>query len=155
MYKKKIAVVGVGNILMADEGAGIRVINELEKRGYSRKVDLIDAGTSFFDIVPELTQYDKVIIVDVTKGGQKPGTIYRFELNDVESQNEISLSVHDIGVLQSFKLESIVNDIPEEIVFFGIEPYQIEISMELSPIIKGTINRLVDKVAQELKKDGI
>ncbi len=155
MYKKKIAVVGVGNILMGDEGAGIRVINELEKRGYSQKVDLIDAGTAFFDIVPELKQYDKVIIVDVTRGGQKPGTIYRFELNDVESQNEISLSVHDIGVLQSFRLESIMSDIPDEIVFFGIEPYQIKISMELSPVIKGTINRLVDRVAQELKKDGI
>ena len=55
---------GVGNTLMADEGSGVRVLDELKKRGYEGEVDLIDAGTMFFNVVHELGSYDKLIIID-------------------------------------------------------------------------------------------
>ncbi|UCB47067.1 MAG: hydrogenase maturation protease [Spirochaetota bacterium] len=151
--KKKIAVVGVGNTLMADEGSGVRVIDELKSRGYEGEVDLIDAGTSFFNIVQDVESYDKLIIVDAVKGGGKPGTIYRFKLSDTETERLGSLTVHDIGVVQSLKLYSINHRIPEEIVFFGIEPSKIELSMEISGILEPAISRLVVKVIEEINKD--
>jgi hydrogenase maturation protease len=150
---KKIAVVGVGNTLMADEGSGVRVIDELKRRGYEEEVDLIEAGTSFLNVVHELGSYDKLIIIDAVKGGGKPGTIYRFTLNDTEPERLGSLTVHDIGVVQSLKLYSISHRIPEEIVFFGIEPSRIELSMEISQVLEPAISRLVAKVTEELKKD--
>ena len=151
--KKKIAVVGVGNTLMADEGSGVRVIDELKRRGYEGEVDLIDAGTMFFNVVHELGSYDKLIIIDCIKGGGKPGTIYRFKLSDTEPERLGTLTVHDLGVVQSLKLYSISHRIPEEIVLFGIEPSKIELSMEISRALEPAISRLVEKVTEELKKD--
>lgn len=140
---------------MGDEGVGVEVIKELEKRGYSERVELVDAGTSFFSIVSNLDNFDKLIIVDVTRGGQSPGTIYRFEMGDTEVVNDKTLSLHDIGVIESLKLEGLVRKMPKEIVFFGIEPYKIELSIELSPIIKSRFEDLVRKVLEELEKDRI
>jgi hydrogenase maturation protease len=151
--RKKIAVVGVGNTLMADEGTGARVIDELKKRGYEDKVDLIDAGTSFFNIVQDIASCDKLIIIDLVKGEGRPGTLYRFELKDTAPEDPGSFTVHDFGVVQSLTLYGINHRIPEEIVFFGIEPYRIELAMEISQVLEPAIDRLVTKVIEELNKD--
>lgn len=149
---KRIAVVGVGNILMADEGAGVKVLEELENRGLSGEVDLIDAGTGFFSIVPELLPYGKLIIVDTVKGGKTPGAVYRFELRDIEDDVGF-LSVHDIGVLHSLKMYGMVQRIPDDIVLFGVEPYSVRLSLEITPMLKPVIHRLADLIIEEIKKD--
>ena len=138
---------------MADEGSGVRVIDELKKQGYEKEVDLIDAGTMFFNVVHDLESYDKIIIIDSVRGGSEPGTIYRFKLSDTEPERMGSITVHDLGVVQSLKLHSINHRIPEEIIFFGIEPGKIELSMEISRVLAPAIERLVDKITEELKKD--
>jgi len=148
--KKKIALIGVGNILMGDEGAGIRVIEKLEKMGVPDNVTLFDAGTWFLDIVSELSDFDKVIIVDTTRGGGSPGTIYRFGLDDISSKGGSSISLHDFGVIESLNIERLVNRLPEDIVFYGIEPERITISLELSPRVEGVIDRLIEKLMDEI-----
>jgi len=84
LCKKKIAVIGVGNILMGDEGVGVEVVRRLERLKYLGDVELIDAGTAFLDVVLELRSFEKVIIIDAVHGGEAAGTVYRFTLDDVE-----------------------------------------------------------------------
>jgi len=67
----------------------------------------------------------------------------------------VTISLHDFGVLESIKLERVLGKFPDEVVFFGIEPYKIELSMELSPQIKEKMNNIIAKVLDELKKEGI
>ena len=153
---KKIAVVGIGNILMGDEGIGVVVVNLLEKKKYTEEIDFIDAGTSFFYVAPSLKNYDKVVIIDTVCEGKAPGTVYRFEMNDIEkTENNGMLSLHDLGVMQSIKLEKLVGGFPEDVVFFGIEPKSIALSMELSDEIQEKVEEIIDKIINELREEGI
>ena len=106
--EKRIAVIGVGNILMGDEGIGIHVIEELRKTPLREKVELIDAGTAFFSIVSELANFDKLIIIDVVRGGEEPGAIYRFEIGDIEAAKGTHISLHDVGIYEALRLEGLV-----------------------------------------------
>jgi hydrogenase maturation protease len=146
----RVAVIGIGNILMADEGAGVEALSLLEKRGCPDFVELIDAGTAFFAIVSDLREYEKLIIIDVARGGQPPGTVYRFHLDDVKSNNTL-ISLHDIGVVDALRMERLVGTVPDAIVFFGIEPQTVEFSIGLSSPVRERLHYLVDRVFEELE----
>ena len=147
-----VAVIGIGNILMADEGAGVEALKLLGERGCPEHVELIDAGTAFFSIVSDLKDYEKLIIVDVVRGGQPPGTVYRFELDDVKG-GDILISLHDIGVVDSLRMETLVGKVPDDIVFFGIEPEKITLSIGLSSSVEKGLEHLIDRVIEELRRD--
>ncbi|MCD6508196.1 HyaD/HybD family hydrogenase maturation endopeptidase [Candidatus Poribacteria bacterium] len=151
---RRIAVVGVGNILMGDEGIGVKVVEELRKERLPEGVELFDGGTAFHVLVDDLIDFDKLIIVDAVLGGEPPGTIYRFEFGELEEMiSEITLSLHDVGVMEALMLERLTHRIPEEIVFIGIEPERIELSMELSSIMREKLPELVERVLDEIKRD--
>jgi hydrogenase maturation protease len=138
---------------MADEGAGVEALKLLDQRGVADHVgvDLIDAGTAFFAIVSDLACYEKLIIMDVVRGGQAPGTVYRFELEDVKG-GDVLISLHDLGVVDSLRMEQLVGKVPDNIVFFGIEPEEIHMSIGLSASVKKGLEHLVDSVVEELKE---
>ncbi|RKX96701.1 MAG: hydrogenase [Spirochaetes bacterium] len=151
MSKKRIAVVGVGNILMGDEGFGVRVIQYLKEKSIPNNVSLIDAGTWFFNIAGSLTDFDRVIVVDIAKGGKDPGTIYRFYEKDIKSNSEESISLHDFGVIESLNLERLVRKMPDDIIFYGIEPERIELSMDLSDKLKPLVQKVAEEIIKEVK----
>ena len=140
---------------MADEGIGVRVLDELNKRGLSQAVDLFDAGTGFFSIVSELEGYEKLILIDAVWGGKPVGTIYRFEFEDLRDmeENDGFYTVHDIGVLQSLRIHGMTGRIPDEIVLYGVQPGSVELSMEIHPKLEPAVGRLADLVVAEIKKD--
>ena len=150
---------GVGNLLMGDEGIGIEVVKRLEelpKAGQgSVGYDIIDAGTAFFNIVSALRGYKKLIIVDAVHGGEPPGTVYRFTFEDIQGMECSAVSLHDFGVVESIQLERLVARLPEEIVFYGIEPESVQLSMELSPVILEKVEYVVRKILEELNESGI
>ena len=74
---KKQCVIGIGNILLRDDGIGVHLINELQTENFKYDVDLIDGGTSTFDLLGYFLDNEKIIVVDSLKGGHEPGTIYR------------------------------------------------------------------------------
>lgn len=149
LSKGRVAIIGVGNILMGDEGFGVKVVQYLKDRGVSDNISLIDAGTWFFNIASSLTDFDEVFVVDIAKGGKDPGTIYRFFEKDIKSKSGDSISLHDFGVIESLNLERLVRKMPDNIIFYGIEPEKIQLSMDLSE----TLKPLVKKVAEEIIKE--
>jgi len=152
--KRRIAVVGVGNILMGDEGIGVKVVEELRRKELPERVELFDGGTAFHALIGELVNFDKLVILDAVKGGRAPGTIYRFEFKEIEEgekETKTSLSLHDVGVIETLMLERLVHSIPEEIVFIGVEPERIELSMELSSVLKKKLPELVQMILEELR----
>lgn len=148
---RRIAVIGVGNILMGDEGVGVRVVEELGKLKLPEGVQLIDAGTAIHALMGRLSGFDKLVIVDAIKGGGPPGTIYRITLDEVKSDPPKPFSLHDLGVLETLRVERLIGDAPEEVVIVGIEPERVEPSLELSPLLKGKLPELIRAVLEELK----
>jgi hydrogenase maturation protease len=117
----RVVVIGVGNLLLRDEGIGIHTIKALEEINLHQDVKIIDGGTA-----PDLIAYtearDKLIIIDAAKAGGKPGTIYRFQPQDLATDRERVISAHELGVEQNLRLMALMGKKPSEIVIIGVEP---------------------------------
>ena len=80
---KKVVVIGIGNILLSDEGVGIRVVEELRKRELPEGVELHDGATLGLTLLNFLDGADKAIIVDAVKAGGNPGDVYCFHFKEI------------------------------------------------------------------------
>ncbi len=153
--KKKIIVCGIGNLLLRDEGVGIHVINELQKLSLPKNVEVRDCATRGMDALDELEGTDKAIIVDAVKLGDKPGTVYRFTLDELERDDRTlrMMSFHDLDLLTAIKIGRSTYDLPEDVVIIGIEPERAnEYSMELTPEVAKAVPKAVQAVLSEIKK---
>jgi hydrogenase maturation protease len=147
-------VLGLGNILLSDEGAGVKAIAELQNRyDFSGAVEFIDGGTMGFELLPYFEERSHIIIIDAVKTGCKPGTIVRIE--DPPAYFSSKTSPHQIGLADVLGIAAMTGDLPRNITLFGIEPKQLSTGLELSPEVSNNLRRLVDMVADELKAIGI
>ncbi len=148
----KIAVLGIGNLLLKDEGVGVHLVQKLSGIVDDANINIIDAGTypDFLSLVDGST--DKLIIIDAVKAGDKPGTIYRFSLDNVDLDPALPVSLHDIGVSDSLKVMTLLNRQPKPTVVIGIEPKTIDFGLELSPEVEGKLSQMIELVLQEIEE---
>jgi hydrogenase maturation protease len=146
-----VAIVGAGNILMRDEGIGVKVIEELRGRAPAEGIELFDAGTSIMDLIPELASFGRVIIVDAVRGGNPAGTIYRFRPEDIEGrvQDGGAMSLHQVSLLDALAMERLVSGRTLSVTIIGVEPEAIEMGLELSPALAGKVSSIADLVLKE------
>ena len=140
-------VLGIGNILLKDEGIGCHVVHALEGIPLP-DVQIMDGGTSP-DVVQLLEDTDKLIIVDAVKGGGIPGQIYRFHLEDITLEQKPLLSVHDMGFVDNLRLMRLWRNTGETVII-GIEPKEITWGLELSPELQYKMPQIIDIVLSEL-----
>jgi hydrogenase maturation protease len=151
--KKPVLVLGVGNILLTDEGVGVHVVNRMREMDLPLHVDLLDGGTSGFDLLDDLEGRKKVVVVDTVHGGEPPGTIYRMTTEDIEDTNKQTVSLHDIDMSDLFKLADLFEIEKPEVVILGIEPKDMESSsLELTPEIEAKVPRLIELVMKEVEE---
>jgi hydrogenase maturation protease len=145
----RVVIIGVGNLLMRDEGVGIHTVQALQSLDLPPHVELIDGGTS-----PDLIAYtgagEKVVIIDAAKAGSKPGTIYRFKPEDLASEKRELSSSHEMGVLENLQLLALTGREPAEMVIIGIEPVEISPGLELSPVLRQKMPEIVRVVLKEI-----
>ncbi len=145
----RIVVIGVGNLLLTDEGVGIHAVQALQERELPADVKLVDGGTS-----PDLIAYtragDKLIIVDAAKAGGEPGSIYRFKPEDLADDRAVLASAHEMGVVENLRLIKLSGNEPKETVIIGIEPYKIEYGTDLSPELREKLPEIVKVVMKEI-----
>ena len=139
-------VIGMGNILLRDEGIGCHVVRALKGIPLPN-VRVIEGGTSPDVLFPE--DADKLILVDAAKGGGIPGEVYRFQLDDIALKQKLSLSLHDISLVENLLLMRLLHDIGETIII-GVEPKEIEWGLELSSELQEKIPQIVDIILAEL-----
>jgi hydrogenase maturation protease len=150
----KIVVVGLGNLLLRDEGVGIHLVRALDKGdlGYSN-VDIIDGGTSS-DIVSLVEGADRLIIIDTVKGGDKPGTIYRFGIDGVNSHSATRLCVHQLDIVDNLRLLELIGGGPKTTVIIGIGPETVDLGLELSWRVKNKMAEMASLVRKEMGEAG-
>jgi hydrogenase maturation protease len=147
----KIVILGVGNLLLSDEGVGVHVANELVKLELPPGVTVVEGGTDGFRLINVITEADRLIVVDAVKGSGAPGSIYRFDINEVQNcPSGFKTSVHQIGILEVINLSGLIGKTPQTTVI-GIEPESLEMGMELSPEVKAKIPRIIELIWDELK----
>jgi hydrogenase maturation protease len=140
-------VVGVGNILLRDEGIGCHVVHALEGIPLP-DVEVIDGGTCP-DVLQLLEDADKLVIVDAVKGGGMPGQIYRFRPEDVAQEQTSLLSLHDTSLMDSLKLLQLWHNVGETVII-GVEPRELSWGLELSPELQERMPQIIHAILEEL-----
>ena len=146
-----VAVIGVGNILMADDGVGVAVIEALKEEPLPAGTELYDAGTALNDVLALIQRCDRVILVDSCKSGAKPGSICRSRLRPDEWENTpLGDSLHDIDVLDALQMHRLAGGRIGELILIGIEPEQVVLHQGLSPSLRKRLPEIVQAVRNEL-----
>ena len=154
--KTRLKIIGFGNILMGDDGIGIRVIEELKNHSIIKNlenIEIIDGGTSGVDLIFFLQQSDKVIIIDAVDAGQAEDEVICFNYNDIKQLPEKELksfSLHDMDLSEIFKLVKSLK-INTDVVVIGIKPKFINFGDKLSSTVKTKIPEIISKIIQEIE----
>ena len=146
----KITVLGMGNILLKDEGIGVQIAQALAGTPSTNNVelDVIDGGT-LLDAPFFFEEVDKLIIVDAVRGGGEIGEIYRFHPEDIELDSEVLTSLHQVSLLENLWLMERFGEIPKDIVIIGIEPKDTNWGLELSAELQQQLPQIVKVVLKE------
>ncbi len=151
-----IAVFGIGNILLSDDGVGVHTLNRLKEEydlpGY---VELIDGGTKGLDLLPLLEDRDKVLIIDAANFKKEPGTIGAVEGEKIPAFLSTKLSVHQIGLPDMLFAAKLMNIMPEEMCLIGIQPESMATSIEMSDVVSKGMEPLLEKVIERLREWGV
>lgn len=149
--QKKTVVLGVGNLLLSDEGLGVHIVNKLMEMDLPPGVEVIDGGVSGPGLMDVIIGADRLIVIDALKGGGPPGSIYRLSPEDLTKYPEINkISMHEIGILETLHLSGLVGQVPETTII-GVEPKSLEMGMDLSPEIHAKVPRIIELILDELK----
>jgi hydrogenase maturation protease len=156
MASKQILVLGVGNILFADEGVGIRVIERIQERfAFPDNVSVLDGGVLGLSLLGFISEADHLIVVDAVKNGKEPGFLYRLEGDDVPKRILAKNSLHQVDFLETLASCQTLDKVPETVIL-GVEPLDIEnVSLELTPVVLEKVDSLIDMVLRELDRLGV
>ena len=148
-----VTVLGIGNLLMGDEGVGIHLIQTLEKSyTFSPSINLIDGGTTGLDLIPYFENCKKMIIVDAVDFQEKPGHIGTLYNEEIHYRFNTKLSLHHAGladVLSVIKL----TDIPSpDMMLIGVQPKIVEMGIELSDVISDKMDKTISIIIEKLKE---
>jgi hydrogenase maturation protease len=147
---KDILILGIGNILLKDEGVGVHVVKKLEGMPLPDNVEVVDGGTAGLDLTDFIANRKKVIAIDTVKAGEKPGTIYRLTEKNLRTGPKEIMSFHEIDFLDALYMSEVMGEKPEETIIIGIEPKNMSDGLELSPEIQERIPRIIEIVMKEL-----
>jgi hydrogenase maturation protease len=151
-----IAILGIGNILLQDDGVGVHAVKRLiDKYEFPDGVELIDGGTKGLDLLPLFEGRDKILIIDAANFKKEPGTIDIIEGDKIPTFLSSKLSVHQIGLPDTLFAAKLMDISPAEMCLIGIQPASMNAGTELSDIINSRMNLLLKKVLQKLKEWGV
>lgn len=151
MKNDKILILGVGNLVMGDEGLGVHVVRELEKESFPENIEVIDGGTGGFHLLEYFQIYPFIILIDATMDDKPLGTISLIEPR-FSSDFPPSLSAHDIGLKDLLESAQILGSLPKTyLITISIEKIQ-NMEIELSQEIKNVIPEVIKKIHSILNK---
>ncbi|MCR4438788.1 MAG: hydrogenase maturation protease [bacterium] len=145
-------VVGVGNVLLADEGVGVHAANLLQAARLPEHVRVMECGTNFMAAATHLRGARKVVIVDAVRAGSKPGTIHRLTYEELERAGAGLRFAHQVSLLSSLRLLRLAEPAlaKAEVILLGVEPATVSGGMEMSPEVRAALPRLIEAVRAEL-----
>jgi hydrogenase maturation protease len=140
----RAVVLGLGNSLRTDDGAGIHAVRRLSAHGRLPKgVEAIDGGTLGLDLLPELRGVSHLLVLDAVETGSLPGTLSTFTGAELSSL-PASKSVHLLGLTDLLGAMHLLGDSPSQVVLLGVQPGSIDWGTELTPAVDAVLKDLVE-----------
>jgi len=152
----RIVVLGIGNILLSDEGVGVRVVDRLEKEyRLPAEVEVIDGGTCGMEMLEQLENLDALIVVDCVRCGQPPATPVLLKGDDVPVFFKTKLSPHQVSLSDVLASLEFTDKAPKQTVIVGIQPLSMDTGMDLTPAVAARVDELLAMTVAELRAVGI
>lgn len=152
----RIVVLGIGNLLLSDEGVGVRAVEELARcYDLPPAVQVIDGGCSGMEMLDDLARADHLVIVDAVLAGEPPASIVTLHEDEVPAFFTAKLSPHQIGLCDVLAVLKLTDESPGSLTLIGVQPMSLDLSMELSPQVAAILPHVVARVVEELVARGV
>lgn len=147
MAPERTLILGVGNPLMGDDGAGIEAVRMLAEANLPANITVKDAATPGWALVEWIKDWPAVVIVDAMRMGLEPGEWQSFDAGDVRfTSSEGAVSLHDSDLAGGLALAEALDLLPPQLTFYGIEPESTEHGMRLSPAVSANLPEMVKNI---------
>jgi len=153
----RVVVLGVGNILMSDEGVGVHAVTALADRyDFPECVEIIDGGTSGMDCLDRIADADLLLIADcMRKAGKQPGDITRIADDEINAWFKTKISPHQVGLSDVLAACCFHGMSPKKVVLVGVQPESFETSMELTPAVAAVLDQVIEHLLAEIAEMGV
>ena len=143
-------ILGIGNLLLGDEGIGVHVIKEVQTRELPPDVECLDGGTGGMHLLGPFQAAERVILVDATLEGT-PGTVRKLSPR-FSSEYPRSLTAHDIGLKDLLDALYLLSD-PPQVTLFAVSIAPLgDLTTELSPGLAAQVVEIADHVIAEARR---
>lgn len=153
---QKIGIIGLGNPLRRDDGIGLILLDRLQhqQKEFQKKISFIDGGTGGMNLLHLLARFDVVLIIDAVNFKGKPGDTRLFTLEQIQSKKKtpISLSTHETDFIKVLALSKELNELPQKLTMFGVQPYNLSHGTGLSEQIIPHLDDLTMQLKKEIQK---
>jgi hydrogenase maturation protease len=136
-------ILGIGNILLRDEGVGVRVVEAMQQIPLPGGVEILDGGTSGVDLVDEVAGRDKLIVIDAVKTHLAPGTVLRFGLDKLVAKVDDMVSLHEFGLVETLNAAKCLGCMPRQVVIFGVAPADTSPGLTLSDTVASVLSKVI------------
>jgi hydrogenase maturation protease len=154
-FPPPVLVLGLGNILLQDEGVGVRVVERLQREyELSPQVDVLDGGTAGMALYDDIIGRRHLIVVDAVNAGKPPGTVVTLTGGQVPALFRNKVSPHQMALSDVLAALEIMGEKPAGVTVIGVQPKDLGTGLELSPLIAGRVATLLAGVVQALSDLG-
>jgi len=148
-----IAIVGVGNLLLSDDGVGIHAVRRLRSDARVESMArLIDGGTVGTDLLAEVCGCENLLIVDAVDAGLPPGTTIRMDFSGPDPQQIDTRNAHQSGIPGLLDDLRLLGQAPRQVVLVGVQPAALGLGTELSPEVAGALPAVSAEVVRQLDR---
>ena len=152
----KISLIGLGNILMKDEGIGVHTVNALRKRyTFSPDVEIVDGGTLGLDLLPFLEEGGRVVFVDAVDFGKGPGHIDTIEGEEILTFLHSGFSAHHVGLSDLLLASRMMGILPGEICLIGMQPGCVDCGLDMTEAVRLRKEEVIDLILRKLQQWGV
>ncbi len=152
-----IGILGIGNILIRDEGFGVHCVQRLQELyQVPDSVAVLDGGTAGIMLAPFIESVDLLYVIDTVNGSGEPGTIHCFSDSDVRAGNiQGRMSPHQLGLLEIFSLCQLRGEAPDLVELITVVPQDLSTGLGLSPVLEARIPEVIDMLLDRLARQGV
>ena len=156
LCRSHVASVGTGDVILRDEGCGVRVAEYLDAHyDFPENVQIVDGGTLGIELTQFVTGTKKLLVIDSINGHAAPGTRFAIRDDDVLAHFQDKISAHEVGIQDVLALLEVTGHKIPTVTVLGAQPYNLEAGVELSEEMKKLVPEVAEEALTELRKWGI
>ena len=156
LFQSDVTILGIGNVILRDEGFGVRVAEYLDAHyDFPENVQIVDGGTLGIELTQFVTGTKKLLVIDSINGHAAPGTRFAIRDDDVLAHFQDKISAHEVGIQDVLALLEVTGHKIPTVTVLGVQPYNLEAGVELSEEMRKLVPEVAEEALNELRKWGI